>query len=105
MGWRRSRMMKYLILALAIAACASAQTAQGNVSVLGDITVTGALRTSKIRSNQLTVDGSINVVNTITAEQLTASEAEATVNATLHASSFIQRDVKQWALAVHGTSR
>merc|ERR1712226_1689077 len=127
MGWRRSRMMKYLILALAIAACASAQTAQGNVSVLGDITVTGALRTSKIRSNQLTVDGSINVVNSITAEQLTASEAEATVletpgvssptgiihiqgpmsssdatvNATLHASSFIQRDEKQWALAVH----
>jgi len=123
----RSRMIKFLVLGLALVAFASAQSAQGNVSVLGDITVTGALRTSKIRSNSLTVDGSINVVNTITAETLTAESAESTVletpgvssptgvihiqgpmassdasvNATLHASSFIQREVKQWALAVH----
>jgi len=123
----RSRMIKFLVLGLALVACASAQSAQGNVSVLGDITVTGALRTSKIRSNSLTVDGSINVVNAITAESLVADSAESTVletpgvssptgvihiqgpmassdasvNATLHASSFIQREVKQWALAVH----
>merc|ERR1712151_895900 len=93
----------------------------------GDITVAGSLRTSQIRSMSLNVDGSINVVQTISAEQLTTEEAsvtvletpgvssptgvihitgpisasDATVNATLHASSFIQRDVKQWALAVH----
>merc|ERR1711998_120349 len=123
----RSRMIKFLVLGLALVAFASAQSAQGNMGVLGDITVTGALRTSKIRSNSLTVDGSINVVNTITAETLSAESAESTVletpgvssptgvihitgpisssdasvNATLHASSFIQRDVKQWALAVH----
>merc|ERR1711998_778480 len=62
------------------------------MGVLGDITVTGALRTSKIRSNSLT--GVIHI-------QGPMASSDASVNATLHASSFIQREVKQWALAVH----
>lgn len=120
--WRMK--VAFVLLALLPVALGGAA---GNVTILGDITVTGSLRTSNIRSSSLTVDGSINVVQTITAEQLTTEEAsvtvletpgvssptgvihitgpisasDATVNATLHASSFIQRDVKQWALAVH----
>merc|ERR1712176_191240 len=119
--------MKACLVLLALLPCAYAQSANGNVTILGDITVTGSLRTSQIRSMSLNVDGSINVVQTISAEQLTTDEAsvtvletpgvssptgvihitgpitssDASVNTTLHASSFIQREVRQWALAVH----
>merc|ERR1712072_1337507 len=119
--------MKVAFILLALLPVATQANAGGNVTILGDITVTGSLRTSNIRSNSLTVDGSINVVQTISAEQLTTDEAsvtvletpgvssptgvihitgpitssDASVNTTLHASSFIQREVRQWALAAH----
>jgi len=120
-------MLRTLVSVLALLPCALAQGASGNVSVLGDITITGNLRTNKIRSNSLNVDGSLNVAQGVTADMLTAKEASvtimetpgvsnptgvvnimgpiasssATINETLAVSSFIQRDVKQWALAVH----
>merc|ERR1712226_37202 len=67
--------MKACLVLLALLPCAYAQSANGNVTILGDITVTGSLRTSQIRSMSLNVDGSINVVQTISAEQLTTDEA------------------------------
>merc|ERR1712113_613963 len=124
---KRESMLRTLVGVLAVLPCSLAQSANGNVTVMGDITVTGSLRTNSIRSNSLNVDGSMNVAKTVTADQLNAKEAlvtiletpgvsnptgvvnivgpvtssSATVNETLAVSSFIQRDVKQWALAVH----
>jgi len=113
---------------LALICCSAAQSgAQGNVTIFGDLTVTGAVRTTAIRSESVTVDGSISVTHGLTAESLTTNKAilstletvavasptgvlqvagelslgDATVNGTASASSFIQQDVRQWALAYH----
>lgn len=121
-----------VVLCLALAAMASAQQqmdrTQGNVTILGDITVAGALRTGAIRSQSLTIDGAISVANGVSAESLTVNHASLTVltspkiasptgvvtiignvaasgdissNGTISASSFIQNDVRQWAVTHH----
>lgn len=120
-------MLRCLACVLALLPCAIAQDASGNVTVMGDITITGALRTNKIRTNSLNVDGSMNVAGSVNADSITAktsmvtifstpgisnptgvvnilgpvTSSSASVNETLAVSSFIQRDVKQWSLAVH----
>lgn len=121
-------MLKVLVSVLAILPCVLAQdAASGNVTIMGDITVTGALRVMDIRANLLNVDGSLNVAGKCTAENLVTAVATATVvecpgfssptgmvhivgtvesssanvSEVLAVSSFLQRDVKQWALAVH----
>jgi len=119
--------MRAVVCFLALLGVCLAQTGQGNVTILGDITVTGAFRTTAIRSESLTVDGSISVTHGLSAESVTANRATVTVletiaissptgvlhvagelslgdvatNGTVSASSFLQEDVRQWALVFH----
>jgi len=126
-----SQGMLRLVLGLAVLSCCVALNApaqgQGNVTILGDLTVTGSLRTSNIRSQSLVVDGSISISHGVSADSLTASTASVTVLETtsissptgvvrvsgqiatggisatgpVSATSFIQNDVRQWAMVHH----
>jgi len=113
-----------VLLACCVAICLGQQ---GNVTILGDMTVTGAFRTTAIRSEQLTVDGSMSVTHGVSGESLLTKRAsisvletvaissptgtvhvsgelslgELSANGTVRASSFIQEDVHQWALTFH----
>lgn len=97
------------------------------MTIFGDLTIAGACRTTAIRSQTVTVDGSISITHGLTAESLISNKAvmstletvavasptgvlqingelslgDASVNGTVSASSFIQQDVRQWALAYH----
>ena len=131
------RTLLVLAMMACIASCApsagsvdSFSNKSGNVTILGDMTVTGALRTTSIRSNQLTVDGSISVTNDIESASLNAQKAKVTVLETSVLSSptgsvqvsgdlnfsdapisaleldttvLIQNDVKQWQMVHHDT--
>jgi len=116
----------FIVLGFCVAHKAPAQ-GQGNVTILGDLTVTGALRTANIRSQSLVVDGSISVTHGVSAESLTTSTASVTVLETssissptgvvsvsgqiaagdvsaagaMRVNSFIQNDVRQWAMIHH----
>lgn len=116
-------------VALLATSCVVAQTGNdGNVTLLGDISITGATRTTAIASDQLTIDGSVSVTFQVSGESITATRgsignlvckaiagpkgsvhfsgemvlgSSLEVNGTTRASSFIQNDVVQWALRHH----
>jgi len=115
-----------IVLLLSLA-CTNAQD-QGNVTVLGDFSVTGVFRTTNILSQSLTIGGSVSVTQLLTAGSITVNHASLNVlqtmaissptgtlyiagqlvlggsiatNASVSASSFLQQDVKQWALKYH----
>eukprot|EP00299_Pterocystis_sp_00344_P002641 c1297_g1_i1.p1 GENE.c1297_g1_i1~~c1297_g1_i1.p1 ORF type:complete len:264 (-),score=57.15 c1297_g1_i1:84-875(-) len=119
--------MRNSVVAILVLVCGVFADPQGNVTIFGDLTVSGALRTTSIRSMSVRVDGSISVTHALTAESLTANKAilttleavaissptgvlhvagelslgDVSVNGTVSATSFIQQDVRQWALAAH----
>jgi hypothetical protein len=123
--------MRSLLCFVALVGCSVAHFApaqgRGNVTILGDVTITGALRTATIRSRSLIVDGSISVTHAVSAESLTVGSASVTLLETtsissptgvvrvsgqiasgsisssgpLKVSSFLQNDVRQWALVHH----
>eukprot|EP00298_Acanthocystis_sp_HF-20_P002021 c12492_g1_i1.p1 GENE.c12492_g1_i1~~c12492_g1_i1.p1 ORF type:complete len:267 (-),score=99.30 c12492_g1_i1:27-827(-) len=101
---------------------------QGNTTVLGDLTISGVLRTTKIHSGSLTIDGSMSVTQALSGESIQVNHASLNVlqavaissptgtlhvagelslggalstNGSVSASSFIQADVRQWALKYH----
>eukprot|EP00300_Choanocystis_sp_HF-7_P033179 c45474_g1_i1.p1 GENE.c45474_g1_i1~~c45474_g1_i1.p1 ORF type:complete len:277 (+),score=61.19 c45474_g1_i1:41-832(+) len=116
-------------VAVAIVLCCVHHSAAqgGSVTVLGDMTVTGAVRTTAIRAQSLTIDGSISVTHGISGESLQVSHAqigsietvalssptgtvriegelslgEAKTEGTTSVVSFLQQDVRQWALVHH----
>jgi len=116
-----------LLLLHGMLALAAAQEPQGNVTILGDMTVTGSFMTTSIRSQTLTIDGSMSVTHGVSGESITANHASISVleahalssptgvihvqgamslgdvqtNGTVSASAFIQEDVRQWALVAH----
>merc|ERR1711998_769296 len=51
----------------------------GNVTINGDMTVTGSLKTKSIRSSALTVNGSITVTHAVRTEFLKADNAKVSV--------------------------
>jgi len=105
----------------------AAQDAQGNATIFGDLNVSGATRVMAIRSQSITVDGSISITHALSGESLSTNSAtfstletvaissptgtvrvigelslgSGSTNGTVSASSFIQMDVRQWALAYH----
>jgi len=119
------------VLLLVACICANAQVAQqgyGNVTILGDFTISGSLRTNSIRSKALVVDGSVSVTHGVTADSITLGTASVTILQTMSISSptgvvivngslasdssisssgamsayaFIQNDVRQWAVTHH----
>jgi len=117
----------FVLVAIVGSALAAVDQSSGNTTVLGDIVVTGALHTTSLRSQALTIDGSISVVHSVTAESINANKADVTVLETTHISSpsgvvriagqfasgdisandtvavtsFIQNDVAQWAIFHH----
>lgn len=118
--------MRTLVCALVLVAV-SAQN-DGNVTIMGDIEVTGAFRTTAINSEAVTVDGSMVVSYALTGESVTVTSgtigtlnckaiagpsgsvhfagemvlgSSMEVNGTTRVSSFIQNDVVQWALKHH----
>jgi hypothetical protein len=118
--------MKAFLAVLALVAVAHAQ-GQGNVTILGDLTLTGAFRTQSIRSESLTIDGGMTITHALSAESIQANHAtlntievvaissssgtlhiagelalgDIAVNGTSSATSFFQQDVRQWALRYH----
>jgi len=120
-------MWKSVFSAVLLVCYVAAQDAQGNATIFGDLTVTGATRTTAIRSQAITVDGSISITHSISGESLSANSAtfgtlstvaissptgtlrvqgelslgSTSINGTVSASSFLQQDVRQWALAYH----
>jgi len=124
--WQEMRLVLFVLSAV----FANAQVARqgyGNVTILGDFTITGSLRTTNIRSTSLVVDGSVSVTHDISCDSLTTGEAFVTILETtnlasptgvirvngslssdsigsssfVRASSFIQDDVRQWAMTYH----
>lgn len=115
------------MLSLLLACSVAAQ--DGNMTILGDLKITGAMRTTAIRSGNVVIDGSIQLTHAISGESLTAGHvtmnnletvaissptgvlhvngelslgaSPLSSNGTVRAASFIQQDVKQWALAYH----
>jgi hypothetical protein len=121
-------MWKWVLGSVLLACSVVAQDAQGNVTIFGDLTIVGATRTTAIRSQSITIDGSISLTHKISGESFTANSAVfttletmaissptgtvringelslgagASTNGTISATSFIQQDVRQWALAYH----
>lgn len=126
-------MSKLVVLfGLVLVCCVLAQDVapvqgHGNVTILGDLTVTGSIRTGHIKSGSLIVDGSISITHGVSAESITTTKASVTVletvsissptgvvhvsgalstgdissNSTLTAAAFIQNDVRQWAMTHH----
>merc|ERR1711907_475946 len=68
----------------------------GNVTINGDMTVTGSLKAKAIKSTALLVNGSMTVTHSVRAEFLKVEKAKA-----LHTESLIQLGQKQWALVHH----
>jgi hypothetical protein len=121
-------MILTVALVFCVASClADPATTQGNVTVLGDLTVVGSLIATSIRSQSLIVDGSISVARGVSCEGITTGKVDATVlettqiasptgvvhisgqlstsgistNTSISAFAFIQNDVRQWAVAHH----
>jgi len=116
-----------LVFLLSLSFLSAQNTDQGNVTVLGDLSVTGNFITTSIRSQSLTVDGSMSVTQALSGESIQANLASMntlqavaissptgtlhiagelalgaiTSNGSISASSFFQQDVKQWALKFH----
>jgi hypothetical protein len=65
----------------------SSKAKPGNVTINGDMTVTGALKTKSIRSSALTVNGSITVTHAVRTEFLKADNTKAAVLETSTVSS------------------
>merc|ERR1712070_820859 len=114
-------------LFLALVAGAAAQN-DGNITIMGDIDVSGAFRTTAINSETVTIDGSMAISLALTGESITVTKgtigtlitkaiagpegsvhfsgemtlgSSMDVNGTTKVSSFIQNDVVQWALKHH----
>merc|ERR1712188_185481 len=123
-----STMVSKMLVAVFVAVLACAVHAQeGNVTIMGDIEVSGAFRTTSINSESVTVDGSMVVSNAVQGESITVATGtigqlhtkamagpqgsvhfagemqlgSMDVNGTTKVSSFIQNDVVQWALKHH----
>jgi len=117
----------FCIVLLLCLAVTNAQD-QGNVTVLGDFTVTGVFRTTNIMSQFLSIAGSVSITQSLTAGSIEVSHASVnvlqtmaisspigtlqingqlvlggsvTTNSSASATSFIQQDVRQWALKYH----
>merc|ERR1712154_584319 len=127
MGTEEARRQMKLFAVALLAVAVSAQN-DGNVTIMGDIEVTGAFRTTAINSEAVTVDGSMVVSYALTGESVTVTSgtvgtlnckaiagpsgsvhfagemvlgSSMEVNGTTRVSSFIQNDVVQWALKHH----
>jgi hypothetical protein len=117
-----------LLLAAFVALWACSVDAQeGNITIMGDIDVSGSFRTTAINSESVTIDGSMSVSYAVQGESITVSKGtigvlhtkamagpqgsvhfagemqlgSLSVNGTTSAASFIQNDVVQWALRHH----
>merc|ERR1712226_1805705 len=120
-------MMLRCSVLLALVSLISAQN-DGNITIMGDIDVSGAFRTTAINSETVTIDGSMAISMALTGESITVTKgtigtlitkaiagpsgsvhfsgemvlgSSMDVNGTTRVSSFIQNDVVQWALKHH----
>merc|ERR1712076_147876 len=120
-------MMLRCSVLLALVSLISAQN-DGNITIMGDIDVSGAFRTTAINSETVTIDGSMAISLALTGESITVTKgtigtlitkaiagpegsvhfsgemtlgSSMDVNGTTKVSSFIQNDVVQWALKHH----
>merc|ERR1712023_181899 len=123
-----STMVSKMLVAVFVAVLACAVHAQeGNITIMGDIEVSGASRTTSINSESVTVDGSMVVSNAVQGESITVATGtigqlhtkamagpqgsvhfagemqlgSLAVNGTAKAAAFLQNDVVQWALRHH----
>jgi len=115
-----------VIVLISLTGLSLSQSPSSEVTVTGDIAMTGSLRTANLRSNSLLIDGGISVARGIVADSITTLKADVTVLQTteisnpngvvviaspttsgaisaqsLKAVSFIQNDVHQWAMVHH----
>merc|ERR1711998_318550 len=125
---QRMAACKMLGAVLFAVVASSAYAQEGNITIMGDIDVTGAFRTTAINSEAVTVDGSMVVSYALVGESVTTTSgtigtlnckaiagphgsvhfsgemvlgSSMDVNGTTRVSSFIQNDVVQWALKHH----